>query len=229
MPCSQAYVHGIPKSQVSWICGELDGELTAFKERPLDHTVFPYVFLDATYCKARMDHRIVSHTVVIDAGIFAAPRDPGAEVGDSESKPFWTKFLRYLRAHGLKNVQLVISDSHSGLVAAIRTVLARTDHRQSRPRPGPTSSRSSPTPQHSTGSPPRSSPNSTTSGRSSTVATSPEVPWPSFLTPDRQETTAGFLQRSRINSNSDYTTWRDTTALGPVTPADPSFGSGPKG
>jgi transposase-like protein len=44
------------------------------------------------------------------------------EVGDSESKPFWTKFLRSLRARGLENVQLVISDSHSGLVAAIRTV-----------------------------------------------------------------------------------------------------------
>jgi transposase-like protein len=43
-------------------------------------------------------------------------------VGDSESKPFWTKFLRSLRARGLENVQLVISDSHSGLVAAIRTV-----------------------------------------------------------------------------------------------------------
>ncbi|ONK14328.1 Transposase [Streptomyces sp. MP131-18] len=46
--------------------------------------------------------------------------------GDSESKPFWTKFLRSLRARGLENVQLVISDSHSGLVAAIRTVFLGT-------------------------------------------------------------------------------------------------------
>ncbi|MFF3350651.1 transposase, partial [Streptomyces sp. NPDC002779] len=44
---------GISKSEVSRICGELDEGLTAFKERPLDHTVFPYVFLDATYCKCR--------------------------------------------------------------------------------------------------------------------------------------------------------------------------------
>lgn len=44
---------GISKSEVSRICGELDEELTAFKERPLAHTVFPYVFLDATYCEAR--------------------------------------------------------------------------------------------------------------------------------------------------------------------------------
>ena len=31
---------GISKSEVSRICGELDEELTAFKERPLDHTFF---------------------------------------------------------------------------------------------------------------------------------------------------------------------------------------------
>lgn len=121
---------------MSRICGELDEELVAFKERPLDHTVFPNVFLDATYCKARVNHRIASQAVVIATGISAtghreilghggppARAEPRAgEVGDSESKPFWTKFLRSLRARGLENVQLVISDSHSGLVAAIRTV-----------------------------------------------------------------------------------------------------------
>ncbi|MGI3226729.1 IS256 family transposase [Streptomyces sp. GTA36] len=115
---------GISKSEVSRICGELDAELAAFKERPLDHTVFPYVFLDATYCKARVNHRITSQAVVIATGISAAGHREilGVMVGDSESKPFWTTFLRSLRARGLENVQLVISDSHSGLVAAIRTV-----------------------------------------------------------------------------------------------------------
>lgn len=115
---------GISKSEVSRICGELDEELTAFKERPLDHTVFAYVFLDATYCKARVNHRIASQAVVIATGISATgPREIlGLMVGDSESKPFWTRFLRSLRVRGLDNVQLVISDSHSGLVAAIRTV-----------------------------------------------------------------------------------------------------------
>ncbi|WP_019064871.1 IS256 family transposase [Streptomyces prunicolor] len=115
---------GISKSEVSRICGELDAELTAFKERPLDHTVFPYVFLDATYCEARVNHRIVSQAVVIATGISATGHREilGLMVGDSESKPFWAKFLRSLRARGLDNVQLVISDSHSGLVAAIRTV-----------------------------------------------------------------------------------------------------------
>jgi putative transposase len=45
-------------------------------------------------------------------------------VGDSESKPFWTRFLRSLRARGLENVRLVISDRHSGL-AAVRVHFVR--------------------------------------------------------------------------------------------------------
>ncbi|BCK66441.1 hypothetical protein Srufu_003940 [Streptomyces libani subsp. rufus] len=61
----------ISKSEVSRICGGLDAELDAFKERPLDHTVFPYVFPDATHYKARVNHRIVSQAVVIATGISA--------------------------------------------------------------------------------------------------------------------------------------------------------------
>lgn len=97
--------------------GELDGELTAFKERPLDHTVFPYVFLVTTYCQAWVNHRRVSPAVVIATGISATGHREilGLMVGDSGSKPFWTTFLRSLRARGLDNVQLVISDSHTRL------------------------------------------------------------------------------------------------------------------
>lgn len=56
---------GISKSEVSRICQDLDGQLTAFRARPLDHVRFPYVYLDATCCKARVEHQIVSRAVVI--------------------------------------------------------------------------------------------------------------------------------------------------------------------
>ncbi len=35
---------GISKSEVSRICADLDGDLEAFRNRPLDHVEFPYVF-----------------------------------------------------------------------------------------------------------------------------------------------------------------------------------------
>ena len=43
---------GVSKSEVSRICAQLDGEVAAWRTRPLDDQPFPYVFADATYCKA---------------------------------------------------------------------------------------------------------------------------------------------------------------------------------
>ena len=117
---------GISKSEVSRICGELDGEVAAFGSRPLGHISFPYVFLDATYIKARVDSRVVSRAVVIATGVTAdGGREVlGCEVGDSEDGAFWTAFLRSLKARGLTGVQLVVSDAHTGLKAAIGAVMA---------------------------------------------------------------------------------------------------------
>jgi putative transposase len=119
---------GISKSEVSRICAGLDGEVAAWRARPLDEQAFPYVFLDATYCKARVNGRVVSRAVVIATGVSADGRREvlGCDVGDSENEVFWTDFLRGLRDRGLTGVQLVISDSHRGLTNATDTVLAGT-------------------------------------------------------------------------------------------------------
>ena len=116
---------GISKSEVSRICADLDTEVSAFRDRPLAGQSFPYVFLDATYCKARVNHRVVSQAVVIATGVAADGRREvlGFEVGDSEDGAFWTAFLRSLKSRGLAGVQLVISDAHAGLRGAIEAIL----------------------------------------------------------------------------------------------------------
>jgi putative transposase len=116
---------GISKSEVSRICADLDAGVAAFRDRSLAETTFPYVFLDATYCKARVNRRVVSQAVVIATGVAADGRREvlGFAVGDSGDGAFWTAFLRSLKARGLAGTQLVISDAHTGLKAAIAAVL----------------------------------------------------------------------------------------------------------
>ena len=46
---------GISKSRVSRLCEELDEEGERFRDRPLDQGAYPYVWIDATYVKARQD------------------------------------------------------------------------------------------------------------------------------------------------------------------------------
>jgi putative transposase len=117
---------GISKSEVSRICAQLDADVALWRSRPLTDQAFPYVFLDATYCKARVGGRVVSRAVVIATGVSADGRREvlGSDVGDSEDEVFWTDFLRSLRERGLHGVQLVISDAHSGLKKAIAKVLS---------------------------------------------------------------------------------------------------------
>ncbi len=98
--------------------------LTGTCEGPEYLTGYPCVLLDATYCKARVNHRVISQAMVVAIGVAADGRREvlGFDVGDSETEAFWTSFLRSLKTRGLDGVKLVISDVHTGLKKAIGTV-----------------------------------------------------------------------------------------------------------
>jgi transposase-like protein len=114
----------LSKSEVSRICAGLDEEVALFRGRDLAALDYPYVFLDATYCKACVNHRIVSQAVVVAVVVAADGRREvlGFDVGDTENGGFWTGFLRSLKTRGLGGVVLVMSDAHSGLKQPTNTV-----------------------------------------------------------------------------------------------------------
>ena len=107
---------GISKSEVSRICQGLDEAVGAFRTRRLDHTQFPYVFVDATYLHVRTDTasggQVTSKAVVVATGVTADGRREilGLDVGDSEDEVFWRAFLTGLKKRGLGGVRLVVSD-----------------------------------------------------------------------------------------------------------------------
>jgi len=109
------------KSLVSSLAGGLDAELGAWRSRPLKGEAYPYLFVDARYEKARVDHKVVSQGVLI----VSAVKDDGmreilaVEVADTESEATYQELFRSLKGRGLKGVELVTSDDHEGLKAAI--------------------------------------------------------------------------------------------------------------
>jgi putative transposase len=116
---------GISKSRVSELCEELDEAVERFRNRELEGS-YPYVWLDATYLKARQDGRVGSTAVVIAVGVKGETGEReilGLDVGPSEDGAFWTSFLRSLVGRGLGGVRLLTSDAHRGLKAAVETVL----------------------------------------------------------------------------------------------------------
>ena len=115
---------GISKDQVSRICKELDGQVTAFRTRRLD-AEYPYLMLDATFEKVRENGRVISMAVLIATGVKATGEREvvGVDVGPAEDLEFWRAFLRQLVSRGLSGVRLVTSDSHLGLKQAVAEVL----------------------------------------------------------------------------------------------------------
>jgi transposase-like protein len=110
----------ISKSEVSRICQGLDEQVEAFRNRPLEGR-YPYLWLDAKVEKVRDGGRVVPKALVLAYAVHESGyREAiGLDVGECETEAFWRSFLRGLVKRGLTGVQLVVSDPHAGLKAAI--------------------------------------------------------------------------------------------------------------
>ncbi|MBG0819304.1 IS256 family transposase [Planomonospora sp. ID91781] len=122
----QLGVQHISKSQVSEMAKMLDGQVEAFRTRPLDGGPYAFLWLDALTQKVREDGRTVNVHVLVATAVNADGRREilGLEVTSAEDGAGWLGFLRGLVARGLSGVQLVVSDAHRGLVEAVGAVLA---------------------------------------------------------------------------------------------------------
>jgi putative transposase len=108
------------KSTVSALCSALDPAVTAFRDRPLECR-YPFVIVDAIYTKVREDGRIRSKGLMIAIGINeqGCREVLGFACADSETEAGWTAFFNGLKSRGLAQVDMIVSDSHKGLVRAV--------------------------------------------------------------------------------------------------------------
>jgi transposase-like protein len=114
----------VTSMQVSRAVQLLDEELTAWRERPLGE--MPYLFLDARYEKVRIGGTVVSCSLLVAIGVQPDGRRSvlGVSVALSEAEVHWRQFLAGLQARGLHGAQLIISDDHAGLRAALQARFA---------------------------------------------------------------------------------------------------------
>lgn len=115
-------IEHMSSSQVSRATKLLDGELEAWRNRPLG--TIRYVILDARYEKVRRGGIVQDAAVLSAIGVDSsgARRVLGVSVAISEAEVHWRAFMESLRSRGLNGVEFIVSDSHSGLRAARRAV-----------------------------------------------------------------------------------------------------------
>jgi len=117
----------VTSGQVSKLTAELDGEFEKWRSRPLPEII--YLILDATYKKVRMDGAVRDSAVLVITGV---RRDNGKRMilsvscALSEAEVHWRKVLQDVRERGIGVPDLVTSDAHEGLKAALRSTLRGT-------------------------------------------------------------------------------------------------------
>ena len=93
----------LSKSQVSEMAAYLDGQVAAFRNRPLDSEPYTFVWIDALTVKTREHGRVVNVHGLVAVGVNAAGQREvlGLDVATSEDGAGWTAFLRGLVARGV--------------------------------------------------------------------------------------------------------------------------------
>jgi putative transposase len=115
----------LSKSQVSEMAKDLDGQVEAFRTRPLDAGPYTFVAADALVLKVRESGRTVNVHALVATGVNADGYREilGLHVTSAEDGAGWLGFFRDLTARGLTGVALVTSDAHRGLTEAIGATL----------------------------------------------------------------------------------------------------------
>lgn len=123
--------NGLGRSSVSRVTQQLEERIEALRSRPLEGG-YPYLFLDATYFKARWARKVESVPALIAYGVNQAGKREllAVEIGTEESATTWSSLIGGLLARGLDGVRLVISDAHEGIWAAVREHLPEVPHQR---------------------------------------------------------------------------------------------------
>jgi putative transposase len=111
----------VSREKVSQCAKELDVELEKWRNRNLDWV--RYMVVDARYEKVRVDGLVRDCAVLIAHGVRADGKRTvlGVSVSLSEAEVHWRTFFRSLKERGMYGLELITSDAHSGLKAALKT------------------------------------------------------------------------------------------------------------
>ena len=109
----------ISSASVSRAAALLDEELERWRTRPLG--AFKYLILDARYEKVRHGGSVRDCALLIAIGIGHDGKRSvlGTSVSLSEAEVHWREFLTSLQDRGLHGIELITSDGHKGLGAAL--------------------------------------------------------------------------------------------------------------
>ncbi|ETO36535.1 IS256 family transposase, partial [Reticulomyxa filosa] len=122
------YGLSVSGSTISAITDKLLPEILEWRNRPLDK-VYPIIFLDAMFFKAREEGRVGTKVMYNIMGINLEGRKEilGFYFCESESASFWLGVLNDLKARGVEDILIACIDGLKGFPEAINTAYPKCE------------------------------------------------------------------------------------------------------
>lgn len=124
----EIYDVDISAATISAVTDKLIPIITKWRNRPLE-SVYPIIFLDAMFFKAREDGKVIQKAVYNILGINQAGHKEilGFYTAESEGSSFWLQVLNDLKHRGVEDILIACVDGLTGLPDAIQTAFPKTE------------------------------------------------------------------------------------------------------
>ena len=124
----EVYGVNVESSQITAITDQLLPVISEWRSRPLD-PVYPIIFLDGMFSKARVDGQVITRVVynIIGINIDGKKEVLGFYVSESEGANFWLSVLTDLQNRGVEDILIACCDGLKGFPEAINSVFPHTE------------------------------------------------------------------------------------------------------
>lgn len=125
---SEMYGVEVSTATISAVTDKLLPMVTQWRNRPLE-AIYPIVFLDAMFFKARENGKVVTKAVYNILGINQEGIKDilGFYIAESEGANFWLGVLSDLQARGVRDILIASIDGLKGFPEAIQTIFPKTE------------------------------------------------------------------------------------------------------
>ena len=123
----ELYGFDVSTSTISRITDRITGDIVAWQNRPLE-PVYLIVWMDGIVFKVRENSKVINKTIYIAVGL---KRDGKKEVlglwlGKNEPAAFWMSVLTDMRARGVEDILITVTDNLNGFTDTIRSVFPQS-------------------------------------------------------------------------------------------------------
>ncbi len=119
----EVYNFDVSTSTISRITERISNDIVAWQNRPLED-LYLIVWMDGIVFKVRENSKVINKTIYIAVGLRkdGLKEVLGLWLGHKETSAFWMSVLTDIKARGVKDILITVTDNLNGFTDTIRTV-----------------------------------------------------------------------------------------------------------